>query len=158
MNQTTALPGTQVHIAFVTDDIESATERLVALLGVPMPQIKSTPDPAISQPEFRGAPARSGCRQVNFTWGSVGIEVIEPNEEPSTWKEFLAERGPGIHHIGLVGNDSETTRAHVTGLGYESLQSGRFNGGEYEYFDTAASLGALVEVLHFDANDPRSKS
>jgi methylmalonyl-CoA/ethylmalonyl-CoA epimerase len=47
----------------------------------------------------------SGHRSVSFTWGTYrfegggSIEIIEPRGPSGFLRRFLAERGPGIHHV-----------------------------------------------------------
>ena len=40
------------------------------------------------------------------------MSTIEPNEEPSTWRQYLNEKGEGIHHIAFnVENTEEAVKA-----------------------------------------------
>jgi 4-hydroxyphenylpyruvate dioxygenase-like putative hemolysin len=36
-----------------------------------------------------------------FAFGNAEIELIEPNEHPSCWREFLEKNGSGCHHLAL---------------------------------------------------------
>jgi len=50
-----------------------------------------------TNPSSESTPAR--CLQAFFELGSVQIELIQPDENPSVWREDLDKNGEGIHHI-----------------------------------------------------------
>ena len=52
-------------------------------------------------------------------------ELIEPLEGPTTYHEFLAQRGEGLHHLGYYVDDIDTEIARMAALRYPLLQSGR---------------------------------
>lgn len=37
-----------------------------------------------------------------FDMGSLQLELIEPDQQPSTWRDYLNEHGEGPHHIAFV--------------------------------------------------------
>lgn len=156
LEMTGYLSNEKIHVAFVTDDIHGAIDALVNLLGIPRPVIKETPPLDIAQPQYLGESSNLGCLQSNFQWGPIGLEVIQPNDEPSVWRDFLDTRGPGIHHIGMVEEQPEEARRHLLDSGLDSVQEGCFNGGGYEYFDGRELLGAFIEILSFKKDDERS--
>jgi methylmalonyl-CoA/ethylmalonyl-CoA epimerase len=82
---------------------------------------------------------------------STQYELIERLEGPTTYHEFLAQRGEGLHHLGYYVDDIDTEIARMAALGYPLLQSGRGFGvdgdGAYAYFDSEAGLGCIVEAI-----------
>lgn len=142
----------EIHIAFVTDDLEKHATWFANLLGIPVAEFKSTPPIEESKPEYLGKPAVLGCRQSNMRWGGIGIEFIEPDDQPSTWRDFLERRGPGIHHIGFRVRDMDAKNQEFNDEGYPTVQQGSFRGGGYAYNDTEPDLGVLIELLQFDSD------
>jgi len=65
----------------------------------------------------------SGCPNSAFTWGTYrfegggSIEVLEPRGASGFLHRFLAERGPGIHHVTfkVPSLDEVSARAEVAG-------------------------------------------
>lgn len=142
----------ELQISFVTDDLERSTTWFAELLGIEPPALRSSPAPEDARAEYLGQPSRLQCRQSVLRWAGVAVEFIEPNAEPSTWREFLDRRGAGVHHIGFVVRDRDAVSARLSAAGYPSVQKGEFAGGRYSYSDTEPVLGALVELLEYDRN------
>ena len=138
------------QIAFVTDDIERTGRWLSQVLDTSMPGIVTTAPRSEAETEYHGAPSEARCKLAFFDMGNVTIELIEPDENPSCWRDFLDENGPGCHHLAFrIKGMKAKTIAFEKG-GHPLLQRGEFTGGRYAYFDTEKQLGALVELLEFD--------
>lgn len=78
------------------------------------------------------------------------IELIEPDHNPSTWRESLNEKGEGIHHIafGIKGMKEKIELLKDNKM--LLIQKGEFTGGRYAYIDTFDELKVLVELLEND--------
>lgn len=142
----------ELQISFVTDDLERSTAWFAELLGIPVPDLRESPPPEEAHPEYLGVPSLLRCRQSILRWAGVVVEFIEPNNEPSTWREFLERKGPGVHHLGFVVRDRDAVSDRLADAGYPSVQQGDFVGGRYSYSDTEPALGALIELLEYDRN------
>jgi methylmalonyl-CoA/ethylmalonyl-CoA epimerase len=140
-----------VHLCFVTNQLDKMTAWFEAQFGItPFKQTRS-PEPEKAQIRYRGAETQTRCRIVFFALGNVEIELIEPDEHPSTWREYLDAHGPGCHHIAFKTRDMAARKAYAASNGYPLVQTGEFTGGRYAYFDTNEPLGLLTELLEFDA-------
>ena len=80
------------------------------------------------------------------TWDR-SLELIEPIGGPSTWQEFLDERGEGVHHIAFFVEDTDQVVALLEGNGIAVVQQGDYTGGRYTYVDSAPALGVILELL-----------
>jgi len=80
---------------------------------------------------------------------TVQIELIEPNPEPGTMREFLDTVGEGIHHIAFDVDSIKEKLPVFEENGYPLLQSGEFTSsdGRYVYVDTLKSHKTLMELL-----------
>lgn len=145
------------QIAFVVRDIEAASKAFATLLGIPKPNSFLTGGPEVSQIVFRGVPTASRSKLVFIDTPAVQIELIEPNEEPGTMREFLDTVGEGIHHIAFD-TDHMKDQLHVLSeQGYPVLQTGEFtsSNGRYAYVDTLEACKTLIELLERDEPQPK---
>lgn len=139
------------QICFVTADIEKTKTWLAGLLGMPVPETIVTGPREEAETEYLGQPSEARCKLAFFDMANTTIELVEPDEHPSCWRDFLDRNGPGCHHIAFkVGGMKKKIAAFEQG-GYPLLQKGEFEGGRYAYVDTEPQLGVLVELLEFDA-------
>jgi catechol 2,3-dioxygenase-like lactoylglutathione lyase family enzyme len=80
--------------------------------------------------------------------GPVDLELIQPIEGESLWKEFLETRGEGINHLGFLVEDIDKEEAKLVAKGFTVLYRSRFkNGGGATYFDTGKIGGVLLELM-----------
>jgi len=80
--------------------------------------------------------------------GLVMLEIIQPLEGESVYKEFLREKGEGIHHIATY--EVEDMKKALTSLekqGIRILQRGRWRDASFTYLDTEKLLGIIVELV-----------
>ncbi|MEH7306985.1 VOC family protein [Neobacillus drentensis] len=143
------------QIAFVVRDIEQASEAFAKLLGIPAPQWFLTGDSEVSRVVFRGQPTDSRSKLVFLNTPTVQIELIEPNQEPGTMREFLDTVGEGIHHIAFDVDSIKEKLPVFEENGFPLLQSGEFTSsdGSYVYVDTLNSHKILLELL--ESAEPR---
>jgi methylmalonyl-CoA/ethylmalonyl-CoA epimerase len=70
---------------------------------------------------------------------------------PSIHADWLADRGEGLHHVGVIVDSLVQAVAAMSRGGYPVIQSGAGFGtdrdGAYAYFDTVADLGLVVEAV-----------
>ena len=137
------------QIAFVVRDIEQASEAFAKLLGIPTPKWFLTGDRDVSKVVFRGKPTDSRSKLVFLNTPTVQIELIEPDLEPGTMREFLDTVGEGIHHIAFDVDSIKERLPVFEGNGFPLLQSGEFtsSNGRYVYVDTLNSHKTLMELL-----------
>lgn len=143
------------QIAFVVRDIEQASEAFAKLLGIPTPKWFLTGDRDVSKVVFRGKPTDSRSKLVFLNTPTVQIELIEPDLEPGTMREFLDTVGEGIHHIAFDVDSIKEKLPVFERNGFPLLQSGEFtsSNGRYVYVDTLNSHKTLMELL--ESAEPR---
>jgi methylmalonyl-CoA/ethylmalonyl-CoA epimerase len=71
--------------------------------------------------------------------------------KPSTWREFLDRNGEGVHYIAFVVSGMRERTEKLESMGFPLVQKGESTGGRYAYFDTAAGLKTILELLENDA-------
>jgi methylmalonyl-CoA/ethylmalonyl-CoA epimerase len=94
-----------------------------------------------------GEPVEWRARAATAMIGPVMIELIAPVREDDMFARFLAEHGPGVHHIAMYGPDYDGTVARSTAGGRELHLTGEFTGIAVSYLPTRQDLGTIIEVF-----------
>jgi hypothetical protein len=81
--------------------------------------------------------------------GTVELELIQPLEGKTIWSDFLAERGPGLHHIRFNVPDEAALSAYLKtkGIGKTQEGAGIREGSYWANYDTEKLAGFIVEIL-----------
>src|SRR3954469_5455702 len=79
--------------------------------------------------------------------GNMQIELLQPVRGEGLHVEFLAENGPGLHHLGFIVDDIDAVIALGESTGFPKVMGGRFGSLEFCYLDTWAALGLYVELV-----------
>ncbi|NLO83270.1 MAG: VOC family protein [Clostridiales bacterium] len=147
------LLGTRVitQIGIVVRDIDAVSQAYADFLGVEKPRWFWTAGYDKAHTELYGKPSDARAKLAFFDMGSLQLELIEPDENPSTWREFLDKHGEGVHHIAFVIKDMDGKIRAMEQNGMPLIQRGDYDGGRYAYIDTAKQLKVLIELLeNFD--------
>lgn len=96
---------------------------------------------------LRGSPNQFKARIAVAQLGQVQLEVIQITEGESSHREFLQEKGEGLHHLGFLVRDRQSAAAGFAAKGVVALQSGEMTrGGGFTYMDTAGIGGVVFEL------------
>lgn len=90
------------QITIVVKDLERVAKNYAEMLGVEMPPIGVSSPYEESHTRFKGEPTPTVVRMCNFNMGQVVLELLETDEYPSTWKDFLDTHGQAVHNIGFM--------------------------------------------------------
>lgn len=141
---------TPCQIGMIVKNIEEAKVKYAAFLGTEVPPTVSCGEYEVTQTIFRGQPApEASSKLAFFDLPNIQLELIEPNEAPSTWREFLDEHGEGIHHYGWQVKDFDKAIADMEAAGYTLVMWGKYGdaSGAYAYFDCTKDLKCYIELL-----------
>ena len=138
------------QVGFIVKDIETTKRKWAEFLGMDVPETQPCGDYEITRTEYEGKPAPEADSLLAFFDVGPGlqIELIQPNEAPSTWRKFLDEHGEGMHHLAFQVRDSKTQVDRAEAAGLRLIQHGIYGdgSGEYNYLD-APELKCIVELL-----------
>ena len=84
--------------------------------------------------------------------GEVAVELIQPTGENSPVAKFLADRGPGIHHLAFLVKDIETEKAVLAAKGYRPLTESPTLGARgklVQFFHPKDTAGVLIELCQY---------
>ena len=79
--------------------------------------------------------------------GHLDVELIEPIDGPSTWKDHLDQHSDSLHHITFQIKGMQEKAAYLDSKSISLLQRGEYTGGRYAYLDGIAQLGTVLELL-----------
>lgn len=139
--------GTIVQIGIVVKDIEKASAAYADVLGVAVPKWSWTDTEDKAHTQFKGKPSAARAKLAFIELKNITLELIEPDRNPSTWREFLDTKGEGVHHIAFEVKGMDDKTAILAKKGMALLQKGDYEGGRYAYIDGAAKLGLILELL-----------
>ena len=93
-------------------------------------------------------PAR-GVKAALLAVGGSYLELVKPTEDGSPFARHIAERGEGLHHIGLLCEDvdSQVRRLHEMAVLLEDHEPREGFTGRLSYLSPLAFDGALLEVV-----------
>ncbi len=149
MEHLSELFGDMMQVAYVTDDLDAATNHLESMYG--------TARFRINRGSSLGGKVRVGGELAD-EWvidaalvyaGATNIEVIQPVR--GSVELYRAGIRPGalltFHHLGFRVDDFDEAAAVVERAGREWAQEGTFGDIRFGYLDLTAELGHFVEIM-----------
>jgi hypothetical protein len=138
-----------LQISLVVRDLDAAMRTYVHGYGIgPWRIFEFNPDTVRDMRED-GEPVERAWRLALAQVGQVQWELIQPLDEHSIYARFLAEKGEGVHHIGVASPSYAGTIAELEEKGHGVVLGGEYNGVTFAYLSTDRDLGVLTEI--FDA-------
>jgi methylmalonyl-CoA/ethylmalonyl-CoA epimerase len=144
-------PKTCCQVSIVARDIEKTAKIYAELFGVEMPEIFMIPPVEMAQTKFRGAASNTQARLCVFDMGQVCLEIMEPDEYDSSWKEALGDKDVVFHHIGFKVEDLDKTLDYFAEKGCPERHRGNYPGGIYVLPETMKPYGMLFNLKYESA-------
>lgn len=143
------------QVCVVVKDVQKAVEQYWKIFGIGPWSIYIVTPPELTDTTVRGESKVFSMKLAFAKVGSMMLELIQPLEGDSVYREFLVEKGEGIHHIASYEVDDLDRAIALLGKhGIRVLQSGRWRGASFAYIDTEKTLGAIVELVKRTAMFP----
>ncbi|MDR2514964.1 MAG: VOC family protein [Christensenellaceae bacterium] len=140
-----------IQIGFVVHDVEKAAKAFAEFFGVEAPSWSLSDPYEKTGCEYKGKPCFARSKNAFFQIGDqLDLELIEPGPEPSVWRDWLDERGEGVHHIAFFIHGMGERVLALEGAGIPLLQKAEFTGGRYAYMDATAGLKVILELLEIE--------
>jgi len=134
-----------IQVCVVVKDLQKSMERYWDL-GIGPWAIYTFQPPELTHTTLHGKPAQYSMKLAIAMIGNMMWELIQPLEGPSTYKEFLEQKGEGLHHIQLAVDNYDQTIATLGKKGIGVLMKGDWKGMSYAYFNTEKELGTILEI------------
>ncbi len=144
------------QVGIVVRDLEESMERYKSLLGIECWRIHEI-TPETNQFTYYGKPVEHSFKAAFTMLGKLMIELLEPVEGDSIYRDFLNEKGEGIHHLGHVRvDDLDQALQELEEAGFPCIETGGDRAGfhSWAYVDTTPALGYILELsAGFDPRD-----
>ena len=147
MLEKTGFQGSFSHVAVVVQDIEKTMKAYEQLLHAERPVLKQTGAPEDAKVVFMGKSTPTRAYQAFYDLNGLRVELLQPDEYPSTWKDILEEQGEGLHHIAYDVEDMDAMAKLLDAQGMPVIQTGNYRGGKYAYVDSRKQIGMMLELL-----------
>ncbi|MBE5778599.1 MAG: VOC family protein [Clostridiales bacterium] len=141
---------TPSQVAVICHDIEATKKAYALFLGKEVPPTVDAGEYSVTKTEYYGqANPDASCVMAFFDLGNIQLELIQPNEAKSTWRDFLEKNGEGLHHLAFNVPDINKAMDDMKAQGFELTQFGYYGDGSgaYAYFDATKQLKCFVELL-----------
>ena len=136
-----------LQISVVVRDLEKAMRTYVHEYGIgPWDIYEFNPDTVRDMRED-GQPVERYWRLALANVGQVQWELLEPLDDESIYARFLAEKGEGVHHVGVGVESYDGTIEELAGRGREVLFGGEYKGVRFAYLATDGDLGVITEIF-----------
>ena len=142
-----------LQVAIVVRSLEAAMRTYVHDYGIGPWAIYEFNPGTVSNMRADGEPVESAWRLALARVGQVHWELIEPLDDRSTYAEFLAAKGEGVHHIGVAVPSFERAIETVAEQGRQIVLGGEYNGVNFAYLPTGGDLGVITEIFDSPPGD-----
>jgi methylmalonyl-CoA/ethylmalonyl-CoA epimerase len=140
-----------VQIGVIVPDIDQSIKALSEVFGIGPWRVIDWPPAGRTDIRkfYHGEPGDFTARMAFAELGPVELELIQPVAGRSIWADFLAEHGPGIHHIRFNVPEMEPVVEYLAGhdVGVAQMGSGIRPGTSWANFDTERLVGFTIEVM-----------
>ena len=134
------------QIGILCHDIVATAEAYKRVLGADYTVIE-TDCYELARTTYQGQPTEARVKQAFFDVGpNINIELIQPDEHPSTWRHDLDARGEGVHHIAFWVKGMDTVIARLDAAGMPMTQRGEWQ-KFFGIFGGLVVLTGLVSVF-----------
>ncbi|MFI1330622.1 VOC family protein [Streptomyces sp. NPDC020845] len=139
------------QLGYVVRDLDEAIEQFSATFGVSRFFVWRDLGATITGKTYRGRP---GEFQFSCAFGYAGdimVELIQHDSGESIFKDWLDERGPGLHHVCFLMGSVQQFEAAVAGMeaaGHPIAMSGRSEDARFTYTDTVDPFGVYTELAY----------
>jgi methylmalonyl-CoA/ethylmalonyl-CoA epimerase len=129
------------HVGIAVADLDASIEQYGALFGATV--------------EHRETVGEQGVEAASLRVGASRVELLRPLGPDTPVGKFLANRGPGLHHVAFevadLGAELDRLRADGVHLIDESPRVGLF-GLQVAFIHPEATGGVLAEFVGDDSN------
>jgi len=140
------------HICIVVKDIEK-TKGYYQSIGIG-PWLDYPPLAEYTKLNVMDEKGFFACRFVYTHIGDLQLQLVQPGEGKSIYKEFFEKHGEGVFHIGFEVEDIDSADQQLENKGMKILASGRREDGSgFSYYDTRADAGVTLLVRQTKIED-----
>jgi len=135
-----------VQTCWVVNDLDEAVARWHRVSGIgPFLVMRHV---TVTEPHYRGTPSVTDFSVGMAQAGPLQVELIQQHDDkPSHYRDTVPMGSEAMHHVAIMPDDYDATRAEYLGQGFEEAASGIFGDMRFSYVDTSPALGHMVEIV-----------
>jgi methylmalonyl-CoA/ethylmalonyl-CoA epimerase len=142
------------QIGIVVNDVELVAKNYWDILGIGPWTVFDWETPLVYGRTYHGESALTREKIATSQVGNLQLELLQPVEGPSIYRDWIREHGEGLHHMNFSVDDMDEVSAVLTNQGFPCIASGKFvapAGAEssFAYFDIEP-LGVVFEPVHLE--------
>ncbi|MGE0394213.1 MAG: VOC family protein [Vicinamibacterales bacterium] len=146
----TKIDGKFSHVAIVVKDVDKAAKTYGEIFGVTPPPARIVKN--IPFPPSYGPGRTMGTKTTMITASGVNLELIQPLDGPSPWRDHLEKYGETVHHLAFAVPEWAPAIKFLESKGGKWVQGvEQYNFG---YVDLTPQLGFTIEVMGPKINLP----
>ena len=139
------------QICILVPDIEKAVEIWWKKFGIGPWHLYTYGKPLVKRMTRHGKPCEYKMKIALSYIGKMRIELIEPLEGDTVYKEFIEDHGYGVHHLGVLTDDMKGSLKNAESAGIAMTMDGAGFGpdddGHYAYLNTEKLIGTTIEFI-----------
>lgn len=139
------------QIGILVADLDATVKRYYETFGVGPWHFYTYEKPLVKKMTYYGKSANYRIRLALSYFGPMRVELIEPGEGESVYRDFVNEHGYGIHQLGLLTDNMDASLNKAKAAGIEMIMDGQGFGlegdGHYAYLDTEDKFGVTLELI-----------
>jgi len=137
------------QVAVVVKDLRKTMESYHKVLGWGPWSVYEHKPPILHDTTLHGKQVSDTMLGAEVHCDPIDFEIREPLDGPSIYKEFLEERGEGLHHVSVVSprEDVHAALDDFKKQGIEVAMSGLIGNIEFYYMDTDPMLKMVAETV-----------
>ncbi len=153
--------GELFQAGIVVQDLEKGIGQYGRLFGIdPQSWWVVTIDSSLCRLTYRGRPSTHSFKVAMVAVGGLMIELLQPLAGTGAYREFLEQRGEGVHHLGhVIVPDLDAVMKKMGEAGFPTIETGdpqvpaTPGAHRWAYIDTSSPLGFITE--YSQGTDPR---
>ena len=136
-----------IQIAIVVRDIEATMRTYVHDYGIGPWDVYEFNPGTVKDLREDGESVERSWRLALAKVGQMQWELIQPLDDESIYARFLAEKGEGVHHVGVAVESYDDTIAALEARGRRVVLGGEYGGLNFAYLATDEDLGLITEIF-----------
>ena len=133
------------HISIVVENIDEAVKFYTSMGIGPFEHY-----PPLKEYAKLNVPDEIGFHNIRVKVAQIGpiqIQLVQPGEGMTVYKDFLMRKGEGVVHLGFVVDDVDKSETELKKLGLNVLSSGRRKDGSgFSHLDTEEKGGVTLLI------------
>jgi methylmalonyl-CoA/ethylmalonyl-CoA epimerase len=139
------------QICIIVPDLDEAVEAFWERFGIGPWHFYTYGKPLVKRMTRHGKPSEYKMKVALSNIGHMRVELIQPLEGETVYKEFVEKHGYGVHHLGILTDNMKESLKEAEECDIIMTQDGAGFGpdddGHYAYLDTEGLLGTTIELI-----------